>query len=151
MSIFSKFTVTPLLYACGALLALSIGLGIALKLKSGDVTTAEAATQTALAQRDTAITEREAWKLDATAKTAAAKASEASVTSLIAALREQQQETLRIQDAGHKAVAAARTAAIDADRALKTFTSKFQVESRKPTCARALAAMEQACPALRDY
>ncbi len=151
MSLLSKFTITPLLYACGALLAVSIGLGVALKLKSSDLAGAKAATETAAAQRDTAITERDAWKLDATAKAAAAKASEASVEGLIAALREQQQETLRIQAAGQNAVRAAQAAAADADRTLKTFASKFQSESRKPVCAQALAAMERSCPALKDY
>lgn len=151
MSVLSKLTVTPLLYACGALLALSIGLGIALKVKAGQVSTAQAVRDTAIARRDTAITEREAWKRRAGELSAANRAYGNAVTGLQSTLTECQGENLRISAEGQRAIVAAQADARDADRTLKAFTAKFQNESRKPTCARALEALGASCPLLEGY
>lgn len=151
MSILSRFTVTPLLYAIGALLALSIGLGIALKVQASKVTTAQAERDTAVAERQTTTTEREAWKQSAAGLRVANAAYGTAVADLIARLEESQRENRRISEAGQKAIAAAQAEALDADRTLKLFTAKFQTESRKPTCARALEALGNACPNLEGY
>lgn len=151
MSILSRLTVTPLLYACGALLALSLGLGVALKMAHSDSRAAKADTATAVAQRDSAVTERDAWKADAVAATAANAAWEKTAQDLQAEIQRQQDEARRSEAANQQAIAAARAAYLDADRALDKFTRQFQTESRKPHCAQALSAMEAACPALRDY
>ena len=151
MSILSKFTVTPLLYACGALLVLALGLGVALKIERADSRAAEADTATALAQRYAAVTEREAWKATATAATTANAAWQKTSQELQAEIQRQQDETRRSEAANQQAIAAARAAHLDADRALAKFTRQFQTESRKPHCAQALSAMEAACPALRNY
>ena len=151
MSLLGRFTVTPLLYACGALLALSIGLGVALKLKGADVTAAEAATSVAEASRDKAITEREAWKSRAGELTAANLAYGSVVTGLREELALCQGENARIGQAGQLAIHRAQADARDADRTLAAFTAKFQTESRKPVCAAALSALDAACPALGGY
>jgi hypothetical protein len=151
MNLISKLTVTPLLYACGALLVAVVGLAIALKVAGGKVDTAQAHQATAESRRDTAITERDAWK----AKTADLRAANTAVVaandSLRAELARQQQQCSDNAAANQRAIAAARADAADADRTLKAFTAKFQIESRKPTCARALDALGAACPALEGY
>lgn len=151
MKFWSKLTVTPLLYACGALLALSIGLGIALKLKAATAATAEAARDQAVAERNTARTERDAWKVRVDELTAANLAYADALGGVARELQSCQGENARISTAGQRAVAAAQAEARDADRTLKAFTAKFQSESRKPTCARALEALTAACPTLEGY
>lgn len=151
MSFVSRFTVTPLLYACGALLLLSMALGVALKVEAGKVATANAATTAALAQRDTAATEREAWKTRVDELWAANLAYGNALTGIHNELVRTQNENARIDAETDRAVAAARADAADADRTLKLFTAKFQTESRKPDCGRALAAMAASCPAMEGY
>lgn len=151
MSLLSRLTVTPLLYACGALLVLALGLGVALKMERADTRAAEADTATAVAQRDSAVTERDAWKADAIAATAANAAWEKTALALQAEMQRQQEEARLSEAANQQAIAAARAAYLDADRTLDKFVRQFQTESRKPQCAQALAAMEAACPALRNY
>lgn len=151
MSIVSKFTVTPLLYACGALLLLALGLGVALKLEAGNVATANAQRDTAQQRVVATITERDAWKQSAHDAAQANVAATDAIGSLKATLQSQQQECARIGAANSKALTDARAQARDADRTLQLFTRKFQTESRKPDCARALSALEAACPALQNY
>lgn len=151
MKFWSKLTVTPLLYACGALLALSIGLGVALKLKASSVTAAEAARDKAIAERDTARTERDAWKVRVDELTAANLAYGNALGGVARELQSCQGENTRISAAGQRAIAAAQAEARDADRTLKAFTAKFQAESRKPKCTRALEALGAACPTLEGY
>lgn len=151
MSILSRLTVTPLLYACGALLALSISLGVALQVQGAKVDTAVAQRDTAVADRNTARTSRDAWKQRASELSSANAAYDVAIKGLGRVLKECQGENARISAAGEKAVAAAHAEARDADRTLKAFTAKFQSESRKPTCARALEAVGNACPNLEGY
>lgn len=144
MSILDKFTVTPLLYACLALLVISGGLGVALKLKSADLAVAQ--------QRVVAvITERDAWKDKAGQYATANRAFDSAFKKLAVELERQQSESNRIAAASRKAVIAAQADAVDADRALKRFAAKFQAESRKPACQRALETMAASCPAMGDY
>lgn len=151
MSLFAKFTVKPLLWASGALLLACIGLSIALVVANGQRDTAQADRDTAIAERDTAVTEREAHKQRSGELAVANAAYGEVVQQLQAALAEAQGENRRITAEGQRAIAAAQAEAADADRTLKAFTAQFQAESRKPTCARALAALGQACPALEGY
>lgn len=146
-----RLTVTPLLYACGVLLLVCLGLGVALKLEAADVATAEADKRTAEADRNTAQTEREAWKRRAGELGTANLAYGVALSDLRAELALCQGENARLGEAGEKAVAAAQADARDADRTLAAFTAKFQTESRKPQCAAALHALDAACPALEGY
>ena len=151
MSILSKLTVTPLLYACGALLALALGLSVALKLEAGKVETAGANLHAAQESAVSLITQRDAWKGKAEGAVDANRAAGDAIASLKATLETQQLQCRANQAANTKAIASARADAAEADRTLKLFAKKFQTESRKPDCDRALAAMEAACPALQDY
>jgi uncharacterized protein HemX len=151
MGILSRFTVTPLLYAVGALLVIVLGMSVALKLEAGKVDSAQAAETAAVAQRDAANTQRDAWKLKATGAADANTAANSAIASLEGTLTRQQQACSANQQANALAISQARADAADADRTLKLFTRKFQTESRKPNCAQALSALEAACPALQDY
>lgn len=151
MSILSRLTVTPLLYACGALLLVCLGMGAALKLQATKLELANAQLDVLTAGLLTAHTERDAWKQAAQGGAEANRAATASIESLKATLVSQQREIRRISAEGEHAVATAQADAADADRTLKLFTAKFQTESRKPDCARALDAMQAACPALEGY
>lgn len=151
MSLLGKFGVTPLLYACVALLVLSLGLGVALKVQGAQVDAAQAAQETAEAQRDTAATERDAWK----GKAAGAVAANAAYADVVATLQGElalaQRERARIKAEGRDAVAAAQAAAADADRTLAAFVAQFHAEARRPPCAAALAQLQQACPNMDGY
>lgn len=151
MSILSKFTVTPLLYACGALLAIALAQAIALKVEVSKVDAAKSAVTAAIAQRDATITERDAWKTKANGAVEANQAAGVAIDSLKATLAAQQAACSHNAQANEVAVSQARADAADADRTLKLFAKKFQTESHKPNCAQALSAMEAACPALQDY
>lgn len=147
----SKMTVAPLLYLCGALLLLVIGLGVKVAMLGSDLDAAVANQGKAEAERDAVITEREAWKGRADELQAANGAYGTALNTMHQQLQMCQGEAARIESEGLKAVAAARAEAADADAALKRFTAQFQAESRKPVCAAALAALDAACPALQGY
>lgn len=151
MSIVSRFTVTPLLYACGALLLVCLGMGVALKLQAGKLDLANAQLDTLTAGLLAAHTERDAWKHTAQGATSANAAATAAIASLKAALQQQQQAMRDNASANARAIAAAQADAADADRTLQLFTAKFQRDSRKPDCARALAELDAMCPTLKDY
>lgn len=147
----AKLTVVPLLYACGALLLLAIGLSVKIALLGSDLDTAIADKGKAEAERAAVITERESWKGRADELQAANGAYGTALNTMHQQLQLCQGEATRIESEGRKAVAAARAEAADADAALKHFTAQFQAESRKPGCAAALAALDAACPALQGY
>lgn len=151
MSLLSRLTVTPLLYACGFLVLVNIGLAVALQLKAGDVATAEAATETAEAKRNTAQTERESWKRRAGELGTANRVYGLEMKGLQGELALCQGENQRMGQEGQTAIARAQADARDADRTLAAFTAKFQIESRKPQCAAALRELDAACPALEGY
>jgi cell division protein FtsL len=151
VSLLAKFTVKPLLWSSGMLLLACIGLSLALVVANSKRDTAQAERDTAIAERDTAVTEREAHKQRSGELQLANAAYGDVVKELQAALKEAQGENRRISAEGQRAIAAAQAEAADADRTLKAFTAQFQAESRKPNCARALAALGQACPALEGY
>lgn len=151
MSIVSRLTVTPLLYAIGVLMLVVAGMGVKLALLDSARDSAVSAQHAAEADTRAARTERDAWKQAATGGADANRAATAGIRSLITELERQQGELARLGEAGRRAVAAAQAEAADADRTLKLFTAKFQAESRKPDCARALAALDTMCPALGGY
>ena len=147
----SKLTVTPLLYACGALLLLALGLTVSLYVEGGKVDIAHAQRDTAQQRVVAVITERDAWKGKAQGAVEANQAAGEAIGSLKLALKAQQEQCSIIAADNTRAIARARADAADADRTLKLFAKKFQTESRKPDCDRARSAMEAACPALQDY
>lgn len=151
MSLLSKFTVTPLLYACGALLLVCIGLGVRLAMLGADVRAAEAATGQAEAQRDAAITERDAWKVRAEDNARAASTAQASVVTLRDELKRAQGDLRTLGVQSRAAIAQAEAQQRDAERTLARFAQQFQTESRKPDCTRALEAVGRFCPALEGY
>jgi hypothetical protein len=151
MSLLAKLTVKPLLYTLGVLLLVIAGLVATLHFMQAQVEVANAASASAIARRDAMATERDAWKGDAGRALLANADYQGVVKLLQTELTRCQGEARAMEESNHKAVAAARAEADDADRALKQFTRKFQMESRKPTCARALESMEASCPALSDY
>lgn len=144
-------TVKPLLYVIGALLLVIAGQAVWLSMRGADMRAAEAETGRMEAQRDAARTERDAWKLSAESNGKASQAANAAVDGLAQTVEDVQAECRRQGEANAAAIERARAEARDADRTLQTFTAKFQTESRKPACAQALARLEDACPALRDY
>jgi len=148
MSIVSKLTVTPLLYACAAL---AIALAATGFVMSGKLDTAKAEAKAAESSRDTARTERDAWKKSAADNATAVAAHQQVTATLRAELERVQGETKRRDAAAREAIAAARAEAQDADRTLARMAAQFQAQSRQPDCARALAAVATACPALGGY
>ena len=151
MSLLDKFTVTPLLYACGALLVACIALGGTVAWKSHTQATLQAKLDTALAKIDTASTERDAWKGRVDELAAANGAYTNALQVLRAELDKCQADKATVANQGKQAEAAARRAAADADAALQSFTAQFQQASHGGKCAVALAAMQQACPSLEGY
>jgi hypothetical protein len=151
MSLLAKLSVKPLLYALGVLLLVIAGLVATLHFMQAQVEVAHAASESAIASRDAMATERDAWKGDAGRALLANADYQGIVERLQAELKLCQGQARAMEESNRKAVATARAEANDADRALKQFTRKFQVESRKPPCARALASLEASCPALSDY
>lgn len=151
MSIVAKLTVTPLLYACGALLLIALGLGVALKVATSNAAAAESATTAAHAATTAVRTERDAWKREAQTLKAANTAWGDVVKTLKVELAAAQGEARRVSAEGQRAVAQARDAARDAERTLSIMATQFQAQSRKPACAHALANLEAACPAFSGY
>lgn len=148
MSLLSKLTVKPLLYAVGILALLCAVEGTALYVQavrySADATTAKA--------------ELDQWRNSYA--TAATKASElavanagwqGTVSQLQAQLAAEQKQCAALVARNDKAIAAARAEAADADAALKTFVDRFAAAQRKPDCASALHALAASCPSLEGY
>jgi len=151
LSLLSKLTVTPLLYACGALALLSVGLSVALHVRGADLAAAQARTGEVAAERDAAVTERDAWKGEAERRGEANEAYADVVGTLHGELKLAQGERRRLEAAGRAAVAAAQAEARDAERTLQRLAAQFQAQSRVPDCAAATARVAQACPAFEGY
>jgi chromosome segregation ATPase len=144
VSFADKFTVTPLLYACAA-------LTIALVATGGYAKVQHAERDTARSERAAAVTERDAWKSRANDLDAANSAWGITVTTLQNALAEAQGDLRTLREQDRRAIAQAQADAANADRTLQQFTAKYQAETRKPDCAKALQTLEAACPALSGY
>ena len=151
MSLLSKLTVTPLLYACGVLLVALLSVSVYAVITGERLDAAQSRVDAANSERDTAATEREAWKRRAGELVEANQAYGDTVAMLQRELRDAQRETARIDAAGRAAVAAAQAAATDAERTLAAMAAQFQAQARQPDCARALNVLAQACPAFEGY
>ena len=151
MSLLARLTVTPLLYACGVLALLSIGLSVALALARADVRAVTAEAGAVNEELHAAQTERDAWKGKADGCVAANEAYADVVGTLNGELELAQSERRRLEKEGRAAIAAARAEARDADRTLKRMAAQFQAQSREPSCAAAVARVAQACPAFEGY
>ncbi len=151
MSLLAKFTVTPLLYACGVLLAALIASGIYTAVLNGDLDTARAEVSAAQSARDTAITERGAWKQRAAESADSIAAHQQVTAAMRTELERVQGEAKRLDAEARKSIAAANAEAQDADRTLARMAAQFQAQARQPDCTRALAAVAAACPAFRGY
>lgn len=148
MNLLAGLTVKPLAIAlaiaCAALLASNLAWwGFAGGLRA-DVAQAKGA-------RDTAVTERDAWKTRAGELTAANAAYDTEFAKLAGELKSAQAEHARIQRQHGAALAAAREAEADADRTLRTFMDRYAAQLRAPDCAGALTTVQRLCPALEGY
>lgn len=151
MSILSKLTVTPLLYAVGVLLVacLALGGGWWSAAKTADVAAANlASSQAQLEATEVAAT---AWKAKANAAAEANDSCTHGIESLTLTLDRQQKACRATQAANQQAIAAARAEAADADATLKRFVGQFRRQTPDTDCGRALAALDAACPALEGY
>lgn len=151
MSLLSKFTVKPLLYVIAGLLLVVVGLSIQLALNNSRLKVAQAATATAVAQQSQTATEREAWKARAVEVGVANHGWQEAVATLQAELAAAQTDLRTLDKQSQQAIARARADAAEADRVLKTFLGKYQVQARAADCARALQTVEAACPAFTGY
>lgn len=155
MSLLSAAVGKPALYAIGVL-ALSLLLSnlgwwahaSALTLQR-DV--ADASRDAADARVEAAATEKLAWKNKAGELEIANLAGQKTVDQLKIELAAAQGEKRRLQQQGQQAIAAAQAAASDADRTLQQFIARYTDQLRNPTCAGAMAAVQQSCPALEGY
>ena len=145
----ASLTVTPLLYAIGGLLLVCIALGVRTCSLSKDVDVAVAAQGTAEAERDTAATERDAWK----GKAEGAVAANAAYGVVLDEIRAQQARDAQ-QAAAAAAQAAQQVAAAQAGyrKAEGRLTEYRRVFGDRPAdCESALQAMQRACPLLEGY
>ncbi|HET7655747.1 MAG TPA: hypothetical protein VFK18_01970 [Luteimonas sp.] len=151
MSLVGKLTVTPLLYACGALALLCVGLGTALALARAEVRTVTAEAGATYEELQSAQVERDAWKDKANAASSANASCTQGIESLTVTLDRQQKACRAAQAANQQAIAAARAEAADADAALQRFIAQFRAQTPETDCGRALAALDTVCPALEGY
>lgn len=151
MSLLQKLTVKPLLWTVAAQALLLAGAGVLLMLQHSATSVARAERGEAQAERDARTTERDAWKARAEELAGATTSWQGLVDVLAVELKLAQREQRRLDSEGRAAIAAAQRDAVDAERTLKQFMDRHATESRKPDCARALAAVEATCPALEGY
>ncbi len=143
--------VKPLLYVIAALLAAVMLLATRSCVQSAGART-HAAQQKAADELVARVrTERDAWKRQAETNAANATICANSLQRLTDEYERQQRDHAQMDAQREAAIAAAQSHADAADRALRQFTAQFQAQSRTATCGAALAALNTACPALRDY
>ncbi len=143
--------VKPLLWAVLVLTIVCLLLQARGCTLAAEAEAAEAATSAANAQTRSAITERDAWKVRAEDNARAERVRTTERDALADLLEQQQAETVRLAAEGQAAIARAEAEARDADRALQAFTAQFQAAARTADCGAALAALNNACPTLRNY
>ena len=144
-------TVKPLLYAIVALLLVVVALGTRGCVQSANARTDAAKLEGAEELVARVRTERDAWKRQAESNAENANTCAASLQLMTDEYQRQQRDHAQMDAQREAAIAAAQASADDADRTLRAFTAQFQAQSRTPTCGAALAALNTACPALRDY
>jgi len=143
--------VKPLLYLIAGLLLVIVALGTRGCVQSANARTDAARLESAENLVAGVRTEREAWKAQAETNASNASTCATSLQVLTNEYERQQRDHAQMDAQREAAIAAAHNAERDADRTLKQFTAQFQAQSRTPTCGAALAALNAACPAIRDY
>lgn len=143
--------VKPLLYVIAALLAAVMLLATRSCVQSAGARTAEAQREAADNLVARVRTERDAWKRHAESNAANAEICARSLQTLTDEYQRQQRDHAVLDAQREAAIVTAETEARAADRALKQFTAQFQADARTGTCGAALAALNNACPSLRDY
>lgn len=146
-----SLTVKPLLYVIVALLLVIVALGTRSCVQSANARTDAALRDSAENLVARVRTERDAWKGQAETNAKNANTCAASLEVITDEYQRQQRDHAQLDAQRQAAIAAAQSAERDADRTLKQFTAQFQAESRTPTCGAALAALNNACPAIREY
>lgn len=151
MSLLSGLTTTPLLWACGLLLAACAWLGWNNHSLAAERDVAAAQRDTAVQRVGTVETERDAWKTRADELQAARAGDRRAIDMLRGLLAQAQGESARLEREGEQAVAAAQARAAEADRTLDAWMDRYAAQVRQGDCQTALAAVQQACPAMEGY
>ncbi len=138
----SWLTATVMQYIAGGLLLLCITLGV-------HGCTAAGARDVARAERDAAVTGRDAWK----GKAEGCAAANAAYDAVFEQQRQEQAAAdARAAEAARAAAAAVATATADAAKAKRERDDFAKRYAAKPAgCTAALQALDTACPLLRDY
>lgn len=143
--------IKPLLYVIAALLAAVMLLGTRSCVQSANARTHTAQIKASDELVARVRTERDAWKRQAEGNAANAEICARSLQTLTDEYQRQQRDHAQLDAQREAAIVAAESEARASDRALKQFTAQFQADSRTGTCGAALAALNTACPSLRDY
>lgn len=148
MSLLGSLAVKPLLIASGVLLLGNVGQGIALFVQS-------ARHDAAIADKDRIASE---WRTDATHVRAdladvigANQYSLEAIAKLEGELRAAQDQVATIRQQATAAAAIERDGRRAAESKLKSYKAKYDAQAAQPDCARALTALEGACPALSGF
>lgn len=144
-------TIKPLLYVIAVLALAVLLLGNRSCVQSANARTDAAKLDGAEELVARVRTERDAWKRQAEANADNANTCAASLKLMTSEYQRQQRAHATLDAQREAAIIAAERAAADSDRALQRFTAQFQAESRTTTCGAALAALNTACPALKEY
>ena len=140
-------TAKVLQYIVGALLVLSIGLGLQVWVQYGRLDAAKKDVQTAQAQRDTAITERDAWKGKADGAVAANQAYGVVLDEIRAQQAADQHAAAAAAQQAAKQVASAQAEKRRSDADLAEFRRLFG--KRPADCEAALQSLDRVCPVWR--
>lgn len=148
MSLVGTLAIKPLLIASGVLLLGNVGQGIGLYVQS-------ARHAAVVADKDRIASE---WRTDAARLRAdltdAIGANQYSLTAiekLEGELRAAQDQVATIRQQATAAAAIEREGRRAAESKLKSYKAKYDAQATQPDCARALTALEGACPALSGF
>lgn len=147
----ARFGATPLLWACGLLLAAAVVQTGRIHLLKADVSVANAASASAVAWANELQTSRDAWKGAAERMQAATTKWESAFATVHRLLQDAQRENARIDAANRAAVSAAQAREAEANRTLDAWMQRYAAQVRQDNCAAALSAVQAACPALEGY
>lgn len=145
----SWLTATVMQYIAGALLVLCVALGARGCGLSHKLEVAATAAAAAAAQRDAAVTERDAWKSKAGDALAANRAYDVAFAQLQEAAAEQQRLADAAAAKAASAVAAAQRDEAKAERSLAEYRRLFGAKPKD--CEAALRALDRVCPLLEGY
>lgn len=137
--------IKPALITAAVLLVVIAGMGFKLALVSSARDVAVANQGKAEAARDTAITERDAWKSKAGDVLTANRAYDHALAQLQEAAAEQNRVAEQQAQQAEKAIATSKAKAAAADRELAEFRRLYG--KRPADCAAALQSLDRVCPA----